>query len=302
MTSFPLSPKNSIGTMKYKYVISALVLIFYSEIIGQVTDSNSTVINIPLPKPDYTWKKLAKDIDLIETDAPKRSIVGNSKLTILRIDPRGFDFNLITATEYKTKKTVCEWADTFAFNIVMNAGMYELSNGLLHRGYMKTHRHYNNRNFNPSYKAMIAMHPVDSLKQQFDILDLNCESWENVNNRYHTYAQGMRMIDCNGNPLSWNKQNQSCSMLVAARDKENKIYFIFTRSPYTHNEMIRFMMDFPFKLTNAIYLEGGPETSLYVCIGETVIEKFGSYVSNTYPTNNNDQFWKLPNVIGLKAK
>ena len=66
--------------------------------------------------------------------------------------------------------------------------------------------------------------------------------------------------------------------------------------------MIRFILDFPFELTNAIYLEGGPETSLYVSIGETVLEKLGSYVSVTYPTDENAQFWRLPNVIGLKAK
>ena len=52
----------------------------------------------------------------------------------------------------------------------------------------------------------------------------------------------------------------------------------------------------------AIYLEGGPETSLYVCVGETVIEKLGSYVSDTYPTDANQTFWRLPNVIGIKAK
>jgi hypothetical protein len=288
--------------MKFNFLISLLFILFKHCVYSQMADSIVPIDTLPPLKPDYTWKKLAKGIDLIETDAPKRSIVGDSKLTILKIDPKAFDFYLITATEYKTKKTVCEWADTFAFNVVMNAGMYELSNGLINRGFMKTHQHFNNRNFNPAYKAMIAMHPVDSLNPKFDILDLHCESWESVNRQYHTYAQGMRMIDCNGEPLGWNKRNQSCSMLVAALDHDNNLYYIFSRSPYTHNEMIRFMLDFPFELTNAIYLEGGPETSLYVSIGETVLEKLGSYVSVTYPTDENAQFWRLPNVIGLKAK
>lgn len=288
--------------MKFNFFISLLFILFNSCGYSQVVDTIIQLDTLPPLNPDYTWKKLAKGIDLIETDAPKRSIVGDSKLTILKIDSKAFDFYLITATEYKTKKTVCEWADTFAFNVVMNAGMYELSNGLINRGFMKTHQHFNNRNFNPAYKAMIAMHPVDSLNPKFDILDLHCESWESVNRQYHTYAQGMRMIDCNGDPLGWNKRNQSCSMLVAALDHDNNLYYIFSRSPYTHNEMIRFILDFPFELTNAIYLEGGPETSLYVSIGETVLEKLGSYVSVTYPTDENAQFWRLPNVIGLKAK
>ena len=288
--------------MKFNHIIIIVFSFLKIWSHAQVFDSIIPIDTLPPLKPDYNWKKLAKGIELIETDAPKRSIVGDSKLTILKIDPQTFDFHLITATEHKTKKTVCEWADTFAFNVVLNAGMYDLSNGLINRGFMKVHKHYNNSNFNPAYKAMIAMHPVDSLKHEFNIFDLHCEAWENVSKQYHTYAQGMRMIDCNGEPLGWNKRNQSCSMLVAAMDRDKKIYFIFSRSPYTHNEMIHFILDFPFELTNAIYLEGGPETSLYVCIGDTVLEKLGSYVSHTYPTDKNDQFWKLPNVIGLKAK
>jgi hypothetical protein len=58
----------------------------------------------------------------------------------------------------------------------------------------------------------------------------------------------------------------------------------------------------PFNLANTIYLEGGPETSLYIKVGDTVIEKVGSYVSQTYPTDDNVCFWKLPNIIGLKLK
>jgi hypothetical protein len=66
--------------------------------------------------------------------------------------------------------------------------------------------------------------------------------------------------------------------------------------------MIEFMRSFPFRLTHAIYLEGGPETSLYITVGNTVIQKIGSYVSDTYPNDDNDHFWKLPNVIGITLK
>jgi hypothetical protein len=59
---------------------------------------------------------------------------------------------------------------------------------------------------------------------------------------------------------------------------------------------------FPMKLINAIYMEGGPETSLFVNVGETQIEKVGSYVSQTYENDANDHFWKLPNVIGIRLK
>jgi hypothetical protein len=254
-------------------------------------------------KPEYNWNVLADGLSVCETFAPIRSRINDSKLTIVKINPSKFDFYLLTATEHgKKSRTVVEWADSFDLNIALNAGMYELSNGLINRGYMKNYQHCNNPNFNPAYNSMIALNPVDTLDSRFAILDLKCDSWENVKGEYHCFAQGMRMIDCNGAALGWNKRKQSCSMLVAATDPYGNIYYIYSRSPYTHNEMISFLVGMPFELSNAIYLEGGPETSLYIKVGDTVIEKFGSYVSETYPNDDNDHFWALPNVIGMKLK
>lgn len=293
--------QNLIGMKRFNALYSLLIILLFSV--------NSCSQSIPKDsvqkelKPEYAWQKLADGLEVCEKDAPKKSILGDSKLTIVKIDPNKFDFFLLTATEYKKKsRPVNEWADTFDLNVVMNAGMYDLSNGLINRGFMKNYTHYNNPNFNSSYNSMIALNPVDTLNSKFTILDLKCDTWDNVKGDYHSFAQGMRMIDCNGTALGWNKKNQSCSMLVAATDPQGNIYYVFSRSPYTHNEMISFLLSFPFELTNAIYIEGGPETSLYIKVGDVTIEKVGSYVSQTYPNDLNDHFWKLPNVIGMRLK
>lgn len=89
-------------------------------------------------------------------------------------------------------------------------------------------------------------------------------------------------------------------MLVAALDDKENLYFVFCRSPYSHNQMIAFMQE--LKLKNAIYLEGGPETSLYIRGKNEVIERVGSYVSDSYAHDENVVFWKLPNVIGIQRK
>lgn len=288
--------------MKLLKTLFILSLVFTSSITSWAQELAPDSLHIPR-KSTYDWNILADGIAVCETDAPILSKISDSKLTIVKIDPTKFDFYLLTATEYgKQSRTVVEWADSFNLNIALNAGMYELSNGLINRGYMKNYQHCNNPNFNPAYNSMIALNPVDSMDSRFAILDLKCETWDNVKGEYHCFAQGMRMIDCNGAALGWNKRKQSCSMLVAATDPYGNIYYIYSRSPYTHNEMISFLVGMPFELTNAIYLEGGPETSLYIKVGDTVIEKFGSYVSETYPNDDNDHFWKLPNVIGMKLK
>jgi hypothetical protein len=249
------------------------------------------------------WSNLSNGLDWMEIDAPKRSEINDSKITIVRIQPEHFEPYLLCASEFQNvRRTAKEWADTFDLNLVINAGMYELSNGLINRGYMQNKTHWNNPELREGYNSMIALSPVDSATPSITIIDLKCSSWGKLKTKHTAFAQGMRMIDCNGTPLSWNKKNQSCSMLIAAMDAKGALYFIFSRSPYTHNDMISFLLSFPFGLRNAIYLEGGPETSLYLKVGDTVIEKIGSYVSQTYPNDDNLEFWKLPNVIGLKLK
>ena len=249
------------------------------------------------------WQNLAQGADYMEMEAPKKSEINDSRISILKINPKNFELEMYATTseEDHKSKSASEWAEKYDLNVVVNAGMYDLAKKLLSKGYLKAGEHVNNPNLYPNYNAMIAFNPKDSLKRKFTVLDLKCENWENVKDDYHCYAQGLRMIDCNSQPLTWNKKNQSCSMLVTAVDAIGNIYFIFSRSPYTHNEMIEFILDFPFKLNNAIYMEGGPQTSLYIHFGDRKIEKIGSYVSETYPNDLNDHFWALPNVIGFRV-
>ena len=249
------------------------------------------------------WESIAPGADYMEMDAPKKSILNDSRISILKIDPAQFDLFMLSATaDNDTAKTVKEWADKYDLNIVVNAGMYDLAKKLSSKGYLKSQEHCNNPNLYPNYNAMIAFNPIDTMKWKFTVMDLKCETWEKVKDDYTCYAQGLRMIDCNREALGWNKKTQSCSMLVTAVDALGNIYFVFTRSPYTHNDMITFMLNFPFELNSAIYMEGGPQTSLYIHFGDRTIEKVGSYVSKTFANDLNNQFWPLPNVIGLRVK
>lgn len=278
-----------------------LILLVFLVLISKLTLSqtkNDSIQSITL-----NWITLAEGIELAETTAPILSEISDSKLTVVKINPNYFDFEMLMATQHGKKMlTAKEWADTFNLNLVINAGMYDLSRKLLSKGFLRNKTHVNQGQLEPNYNAMIAFNPKDTSIYKFDIIDLKCSNWEKVKPNYTCYAQGLRMIDCVGEPLSWNKRKQSCSMLITALDSEKNIYFIFTRSPYTHNQVIEFMQAFPNKLYHATYMEGGPQTSLYIKIGDTEISKIGSYVSDTYAHDNNVEFWKLPNVIGLRLK
>lgn len=278
-----------------------LLLLFIHSLNGLSQDT--LVVDTTERIMTFDWKQLAEGVHYCETNAPKKSIVNDSKLSILKINPDAVEFKLLTATEHNNVSLPAnEWADSFDLNIVINAGMYDLGNILKSKGFLKNYDHHNNAAVHPTYNSVICFNPKDSTQTKFEVFDLTCKPFDSLKSDYYCIAQGMRMIDCNGNPLGWNKRKQSCSMLVTAADEAGNIYFIFTRSPYTHNEMISFLLKFPFKIKSTIYMEGGPETSFYVNIGDTKIEKVGSYISNSYPNDLNDHFWKLPNVIGVKVK
>jgi len=89
-------------------------------------------------------------------------------------------------------------------------------------------------------------------------------------------------------------------MTIVATDESGFVYFLFTRTPYSPNEITNFLIKSNFKINSAMYLEGGPEASFYINTPDTTFGKFGSYVSQTYPTDKNDKFRKMPNIIGLK--
>jgi hypothetical protein len=290
-----------------KLVLSISLL--YSILACSQEQKKDSIIQKDSLKPlEIRWQNIIPGLDFCETMAPRKSDINDSKISIIKLNPDHFDFHLLMATEhYKKPLNAKDWADSFDLNIVINAGMYDLSRKMYSKGFLKGEKHTNKAELHPNYKTVIAFNPKDTLTKPFTVCDLECDSFLTLKNKYHCLAQGLRMLDCNAEPIGWNKRKQYCSQLITTIDDLGNVYLIFVRSPYLHNEMIAYMREMKLNLYNAIYMEGGPQTSLYVDIrkdGKELfhLEKIGSYVSETYATDKNDYFWKLPNVIGMKVK
>lgn len=250
------------------------------------------------------WCPLSEGLSFWEPVAPDISILGDSKIFILKVEPRLCAFQLLCSSEHGQKNRSADvWCRDFGVNVTVNAGMFSLKNGRTNKGYLRNYLHYNNPNFNGSYNVMMAMNPKDANQPSISIFDLTCHKWESIKDKYHTLCQGMRMIDCNGKAMAWDKRpGQACSMVVSATDLWGNIFFAFTRSPYTHQKMIGYLQSLIPDIRTTVYLEGGPEASLYIQTNDTIISKIGSYVSDTYENDLNDHFWEIPNVIGIKTK
>lgn len=184
-----------------------------------------------------------------EWEAPEKSILNDSKISILRLDPQLYKFELLCASEHQRKnRTASEWAGEFGMMAVFNAGMYSLQNGRTSKGYMKNHAHYNNSP-KPGLQCDDSHATPKSGGCCDGSFDLTLTRWDSIRPHYASYSQLLRMIDRDGNSMSWDKRPwQACSMAVCATDTAGLIYFIFARSPYTHQQMIRFMLAMPFAL------------------------------------------------------
>ncbi len=250
------------------------------------------------------WKEIERGLYFAEFDAPLKSVVGDSKLSILKIDPNYYSFELMAATEYDSlRRTVEQWSLDFNLVAVVNAGMFNLSDHYTGSGYFCNYAHVNNGRIRENFRAMALFNPKSKKFPAVNIVDMETENWEFLRENYNSAFQDIRMIDCNQKQVLWKPRRPiSSSMCVLGTDKKGNVLFVFTRSPYTANTMSKFLLSLPLNIFSVMYLDGGPESSLYVNAGDTIIEKVGSWVSPGYANDDNNYFWELPNVIGVKRK
>ena len=106
------------------------------------------------------------------------------------------------------------------------------------------------------------------------------------------------MVDCHGKNR-WSEQPRMWSMVAIGMDKSGRALMIYCRSPYTVHAFIDMLLALDLELKNAMYLEGGPEASLFVKTSNLEFEGYGSYETGFFESDKNDRAWPIPNVIGI---
>jgi hypothetical protein len=242
---------------------------------------------------DELWKKIDNGLFLSEFNS--------QKITLLRIDPKYYSFRLLCASENnRLRITAKQWCQRHNLLSAINAGMFQ-EDGITNVGYMRNFNHINNARLNTKYKAILVFNPVDTTVPEVQIIDMKCHDFEGRMDKYQTLIQGIRMISCRQENV-WQKQNKFWSITAFGMDKSGNGLFIFAEPAYPVRDFINILLSLPISLYNAMYLEGGPEATLYFSGNGIEFEKIGSYDTGL---NEND-FLKmarpLPNVIGIVKK
>jgi hypothetical protein len=244
-----------------------------------------------------SWSELEAGLNYTEMKATVKSEYGNNLISILKIDPRQWQLGLYSASEkHVAARPIDQWAQDYSLTAACNAGMYKMD-FVTNRDYMRNFDHVNNPNFT-SDNAFVAFNPKIEGIPAFQIIDRRCEDFDLLFDSYETVIQGIRMIDCNGKNR-WTDQPEKWSMVCFAEDNDGNALMIFTRSPHKVHDFVNMIIDLDLNITNAMYLEGGPEASLY--IDHTNLKKamMGSYETGFKEDNDNTHFWSIPNIIGI---
>jgi hypothetical protein len=246
-----------------------------------------------------SWTRLSPGLELARIPFSFEILCGDSAVTLFRIHRESAGFHLHSANgRGKKAMTAEDWAESEDADLVFNAGMYIPGTRKAKAQMMASGKWIQKESLSSFGGIFFLDGPT---QQSFLLADKSSLKAGEEKTDFDSYFECMRLVDGNGIPLSWEKKKQRCSMLVAAEDSSGNFILAFCRSPMLHSVMAKFLSDLPLGLRNAFYMEGGPETSIFLRLPNGQKFKWiGTYVSETWERNDNQEFRTLPNVVGIK--
>ncbi len=242
------------------------------------------------------WKEADEGLLVAEFE----SVFDNDpyQITVVKVDPQRYSFRLLCATQYgKESLTTKEWALKYQMLVAVNAGMFQ-QNGLTSVGFMKNFGHVNNPRLS-SANTILAFNPVDENFPEIQLVDRECQDFNYLRQKYQSFVQSIRMISCTQQNV-WSRQDSKWSTLAVAMDTQGNILFLFNRTPLSVHDFIEILLSLPLSLKSAMYLEGGPQASLYLSTSTITLERYGVWgglEKNPLPFP-----LPVPNVIGISKK
>ncbi len=248
--------------------------------------------------PKNLWEKLQPGLELGRFVPAQNSILGDSVVKILRIDPRRFEFRLLNASAQTNieRKSVKGWVIGHGLVAGINASMYQKDN-LTSVSYMKTLDHTNSTWVSKD-RTFLAFNPKNKSLPAAKIFDRDCEDFDKIRKQYRSLIQSIRMVSCDGKNV-WAPQKNKWSTAAIGMDSKGRILFIHARSPYSTHDFINILLNLPIDLKRAMYVEGGKDAQLYVNTGKAEFEFLGNYSTAVDSASGNSIAWPVPNVVGI---
>ncbi len=247
------------------------------------------------------WQTLEPGLEFGVFLSPQLSETSDSRIRVLRIDPKRFEFRLLNASSPGQNQllTAREWCQRNGLVAAINASMYQ-KDYRTSVSLMRTKNHVNNPRLSRD-KTILAFDRTTPDVPLLKMIDRQCENFDDWKDKYHTLVQSIRMISCKGHNV-WRQQPQKWSTAVIGIDHEGWGLFIHVRSPYSTHDLINILIELPLQVSSAMYAEGGREAQLYIQSGDQEYEFIGSYGSGFGENSHNQYAAPIPNVVGIARR
>jgi hypothetical protein len=248
------------------------------------------------------WQSLAPGMDLGMFAASQPSSSGDSRITVLRIDPDLWSLEFIgqSLTGESSGQTARRWSKEHQLTAAINAGMFATDYST-HLGYLRFRDHLNNDHVN-AYQSVAAFDPRREGLPRFRIFDLDNPgvSMDRILQDYASAIQNLRLIQRPG-INRWSQQDKKWSEAALGEDESGRILFIFSRSPFTMHDFNNELLGLDIGLVAAQHLEGGPQAQLYIYNGKLKFEISGSH-GTSFQDDDISSAWPIPNVLGVRPR
>lgn len=254
--------------------------------------------------PPSAWQTLAPGMELRVITARTPSPVGDSRITVLRIDPLLWDlvFAGISQTGESDGLTARQWCERRRLTAAINAGMFDMDYRT-HTGYLRSLDHINSPRMRP-YQSVAAFGPrAGKSLPRFRIFDLDSGgvSLGSIQKDYELVVQNLRLIKRPG-INQWGRQEKKWSEAALGEDREGRILFIYSRSPFSMHDFNEELLASDIGIVAAQHLEGGSQAQMYLRAGRTEMELLGGYQSSSHAESAGSTAWPVPNVLGIRPR
>jgi len=245
--------------------------------------------------PQPSWQTLSHGLEL--------GRFGDPPITVVRVDPARYQFHVLSAKTLGLKgaPTAPQWVDGHGMVGAINASMFR-EDHLTSVGYLRDAKGTNNKAWSRD-NAVFLTQPRRPGLPPVRIVDRTCEDAAGLARDYRVVAQNIRMIDCRGRNV-WAPQPRKWSTACVGTDRQGRVLLIHARAPFATHDLVAALLGLPLGLERLMYVEGGPEASLYVkaADGRAAVSEVGSFETGFFENDANRIFWPLPNVIAFSEK
>jgi uncharacterized protein YigE (DUF2233 family) len=286
--------------MNMKLAQNSLLILIYL-LAMSVTVETQPMAGEQKPGQKPGWKQLDKGLQLGTFLAPQAAVVGDSRVKVLRIDPKYYQLRLLNASrvENGVPLTPKQWCRQNGLVAAINPSMYQ-TDYKTSVSLMRTKGHINNPRLSKDM-TILAFDRQSPDIPRAKIIDRQCEDFQFWKQKYGTLVQSIRMISCTGKNV-WKPQPRRWSTSAIGIDRQGNILFIHVRSLYRTHDLINILKKLPLNISRAMYTEGGPQAQLYINSGHKELDLTGSYETSSNDDNEGAISWPLPNVVGISKR